>query len=553
MFRNHPKGLFVLLFSNMGERFGYYTMMAILALFLQDHFGWDETHTSLVLGFFMMGSYILVILGGLIADTLLGYGRSVIVGTLIMIAGYALMAQPVGTSPVPVYIALTVISIGVGLFKGNLVVLIGNLYEKADRSSLRDNAFNIFYMGINVGAMFAPFAATGIKDYIMRSNGLTYDPAIPRIAHDVLNGAIVTPDNLEKIKVYAGSMENINSFAQHYIDILSRGYHWGFGIASIAIVISLIVFFVFRKHYKEADYRHSERIKTGEAEELSVKETRSRLLALGLVFMIVIFFWVAFQQNGTTLTFFAKNYTNLSVGRFTYLLFSVENLLTIFTLIIGIILIFSKNIKKYWKYIGGSLSLISLLYLIFRLLTSPGETQIFPELFQTFNPMFVVWLTPLLIGFFHYLRKKGQEPTTPAKIGIGMFVAAIAYGIMVFASLGLPSVNSIGSNVVSHTLAVTPYWLISSYFTITIAELCLSPMGLSFVSKVAPPKLKGAMQGGWNVALAIGNFLAGYVGRFYQNWELWQFFLMLVVMSVILGVVMFSLLNIINKASGIKH
>jgi POT family proton-dependent oligopeptide transporter len=549
MFKNHPKGLYVLFLSNMGERFGYYTMFAILALYLQDHFGWDETHVSSVYGWFMMGSYISAILGGLLADMLLGYGRTVLAGIVIMTTGYLMIAQPIGASPYPVYAGLIVLSLGVGLFKGNLVVLVGNLYEKPSLNHLRDIAFNIYYMGINIGAMFAPFAATGIKDYILHSHGFTYNSAIPHIAHDLIAGNSITVQNLERIKIFAGQTVDLIEFSHKYLDVLSRSYNWGFAIAGLAMLFSLIIFIAFRKYYKEADYRHKEKIKTGEVKELSKKETNNRMMALGLVFLIVIFFWVSFQQNGSTLTFFAKNYTNLKVGRFTYLLFDVFNLLAIFALLIGLILIFNKKLDKKWKYAGAILLVVAIVFLSYRLNSIKSEMTIYPELFQTFNPIFVVWLTPLVIGIFQYYGKKGLEPSTPAKIGIGMILAAFSFGIMIFASIGLPSVHSIGSNAVAESLAVSPYWLISNYFTISIAELYLSPMGLSFVSKVAPPKLRGSMQAGWMAAIAIGNFLAGYVGRFYQHWELWQFFMMLVAMSFISAGIMFALLKIINRAS----
>ena len=163
--------------------------------------------------------------------------------------------------------------------------------------------------------------------------------------------------------------------------------------------------------------------------------------------------------------------------------------------------------------------------------------------------MFVVWLTPVMIGYFAYLAKRSKEPTAPAKIGIGMLITAAAYVIMIGASTMLPSVSSLGGNAVDSALAVSPYFLIGTYFTLTIAELFLSPMGLSFVAKVSPPKMRGLMQGGWLAATAIGNYAAGYVGRFYQSWELWQFFLLLVVLAAVSGFIMFSILKIVNRAS----
>ncbi|MGE4569255.1 MAG: hypothetical protein AB7C90_08770 [Bacteroidales bacterium] len=163
--------------------------------------------------------------------------------------------------------------------------------------------------------------------------------------------------------------------------------------------------------------------------------------------------------------------------------------------------------------------------------------------------MFVVFLTPVVVGYFSWLNKKGKEPSAPKKIGIGMTITTMAFGLMLYASIGLPGVQSLSGSVVDASLAVSPYWLISTYFALTVAELCLSPMGLSFVSKVAPPKLRGTMQAGWLCATAIGNYLAGFVGRFYMNWELWQFFLLLILVAAISALIMFSIMKIIRRAS----
>jgi proton-dependent oligopeptide transporter, POT family len=550
MFKGHPKGLFVLFFSNMGERFGYYTMLAIFTLFLQDHFGWDETQASGLYGLFLAGIYIFPLLGGVIADTWLGYGKTVTIGIIVMGIGYALLART-GADPVPMYIALGVIALGVGLFKGNLVVIVGNLYENSTVSHLRDAAFNIFYMGINIGAMFAPHVARYLKNLMLTNAGLTYDSGIPKIAHDLLAGVSITPEHMQKLQTAAGSADPsvIQQYAHKYIDVISNGYTWGFAAAGFSMVISIIIFIAFRKYYKEGDYLHKNKIKTGEVAELTPKQVKDRIVALLLVFLIVIFFWMAFHQNGSTLTFFAKNYTNLTAGKFTFLLFSIPNLLALFSVILGVISMVNKQTKMTTKAIGGAFVLAGLGILIYNLRKMTNMNQIDPELFQAFNPMFVVFLTPVIVGFFAWLHNKNTEPSAPSKIGIGMVITAAGYMIMLYASYGLPSVGALSGNTVDAGLSVSPYWLISTYFTLTIAELFLSPMGLSFVSKVAPPKLRGTMQAGWLGATAIGNYLAGFIGRFYKNWELWQFFLLVVLVAIISAVIMFSIMHIIKRAA----
>lgn len=550
MFKGHPKGLYVLFFSNMGERFGYYTMLAIFTLFLQDHFGWDATQASWLYGTFLAAIYFAPLLGGIIADAWLGYGKTCTLGIIIMGIGYALLSQT-GASPAPMYVALGVIALGVGLFKGNLVVIVGNLYENSKIGHLRDAAFNIFYMGINIGAMFAPHIARFLKNLMMERSGFTYDSAIPKIANDLIAGHTVTAENLGKIQTMAGTTDSASlvQFAHHYVSALSHGYNWGFAAAGVSMLISILIFLAFRKYYKEGDYLQKDKIKTGDAVELTPKQTKDRVIALLLVFVIVIFFWMAFHQNGSTLTFFAKNYTNLVANKFTFLLFSIPNLLAIFSVILGMVAVINKETNLKFKLAGGAFVLAGLAVLGYNLSNMGDSNMISPELFQSFNPMFVVFLTPVVVAFFLWLHNKNTEPSAPSKIGIGMVITAIGFSIMLYASYGLPSVNELGGNTVSHGLAVSPYWLISTYFTLTIAELFLSPMGLSFVSKVAPPKLRGTMQAGWLSATAVGNYLAGYIGRFYENWQLWQFFLLLVVVALVSASIMFSIMHIIKRAS----
>jgi len=551
MFKGHPKGLYVLFFSNMGERFGYYTMLAIFTLFLQDHFGWDETQAYNLYGIFLAGIYFAPLFGGIVADKWLGYGKTVSLGIIVMAIGYALLAMPVEQDPMPVYIALGVISLGVGFFKGNLVVILGNLYESDGRKKMHDAAFNIFYMGINIGAMFAPHLARAIKNYIMESNNFTYEAAIPKIANNIKAGIEVGAEQMNIIQnsASASGFTDIKLFATQYLDTLSQGYHWGFGFAVISLIISIGIFLAFRGTYKEADYRQKDKVQDADFVELTPKQVKDRVLALVLVFIIVIFFWMAFHQNGSALTGFAKNYTNLHVSKYTYLLFSIPTLLAIFASILGLFAIINKSSKTKFKAIGGGFLVAGLGYIGYTLNALPDTIRIDPELFQSFNPMFVVWLTPVMVGFFAYLAKRSKEPSAPTKIGIGMMITAFAYVIMLVSSLGLPGVSTLGGNTVDAGLAISPYWLISTYFTLTIAELFLSPMGLSFVAKVAPPKLRGLMQGGWLAATAVGNYAAGYVGRFYQHWELWQFFVLLAGLAALSGFIMFSILKIVNRAS----
>ncbi len=482
MFKNHPKGLAVLFFTEMWERFGFYTMLAIFVLYLQENFGWDAATTTNVYGIFLAFVYFMPIFGGWVADNLLGYGKTITIGAIIMAIGYALMAVPTH-SEIQLYIALGIIAFGNGLFKANISVLVGNLYSHADGST-KDAGYNIFYMGINIGAFYAPQAAAGIKNFMMSNFGVT----------------------------------------------LAEGYNAGFALAAFGMIISLLIFNIFKKYYKDADYQ-SKHVENSEKDlQLPKEQEKERVIALITVFAIVIFFWMSFHQNGAALTLFAKSYTNLVVGKLTYLLFDIIGLHGILALLLGAGFFFSKSTKGKAKIYSLVAMIIGILIIVLKLAETGDKNVISPEQFQSFNPMFIILLTPVIVGYFKFLHSKGKEPSSPGKIGIGMVLTAVTYGIMIIASIGLPAVHSLGNG--TSPILVSPYWLIISYLVITLAELHLSPMGLSFVSKVAPPKMKGLMMGMWFGATAVGTYLAGFVGRFYQDWELWQFFLLLVITSL---------------------
>jgi len=482
----------------MWERFGYYTMLAIFVYYLQENFGWDQATVTNVYGIFLAGVYFTPILGGWIADNYLGYGRTIVLGAIVVGIGYAMMAIPTDQS-ILVFAALFVVAIGNGLFKANISVLVGNLYGHSDKS-LKDAGYNIFYMGINVGAFYAPFAAAGIKNFFMDSFGTT----------------------------------------------LAQGYNAAFGVASIGMVISLLIFTFFKKHYKLADYQSKNETNNEKDLVLTPKQEKDRVIALLIVFGIVIFFWMAFHQNGAALSLFARDYTHQIVGKFTFLLFDVIALHSILFIILGASASLKKSSGPKGKIVGAVFAVIGLIVLIYKINTMPETGTISPEQFQAFNPMFIVLMTPVIVGMFLWLSNRGKEPSSPAKIGIGMLITAMAYVVMVVASIGLAPVHSL--NGATSAVTVSPFYLISTYFMLTIAELHLSPMGLSFVSKVAPPKMKGLLMGGWFGATAVGNYLAGFVGRFYQEWELWQFFLILIICASLAALMLLAVLKKLKKA-----
>ncbi len=552
MLKNHPKGLLVAFFANMGERFGYYTMLSIFVLYLQAKFGYSSTEAGAIYGGFLFGIYFLPLLGGIVADHYLGYGKTIVLGTIVMFIGYVMLSMP-GTGLGMVIASLAVISLGTGFFKGNLQALVGNLYDDPKYDKYRDVAFNIFYMGINIGAFFAPSAAEAMSNWLLNKHGLTYNPKIPALAHKFLDGQLQdTTEYLALAKAQLGeSFTNLTEFSKLYIETLSKSYNAGFAVAAVSMVVSFLIFIGFRKYYKHADMTEKEKAASEEHKdqvvELTPEQTKDRLVALGLVFFVVMFFWMSFHQNGFTMTIFARDYTYSKVSPSTFVLFDLNSLLPILGALVGVVFLVKKEFSGLWKTAGGVL-IVGGAFLAYRTISGYDDTMsITPQLFQHFNPIFIVFLTPVIVGFFSWLRNKDKEPSAPKKIGIGMLITAIGFGIMMLASFGLKSPHTLAGSV-SDTL-ISPYWLISTYFTLTIAELFLSPMGISFVSKVSPPKYKGIMQGGWLAATAIGNLMAGLIGYFWSHWEMWQFFMLLVILCLLSATFIFLVMKKLEKAA----
>lgn len=318
MFKNQPKGLFALALANTGERFGYYTMLAIFMLFLQAKFGWEQSTASQVYSIFLAAVYFMPVVGGWLADKI-GFGKCVVTGICVMFIGYLVLAVPTAANGFGVTVmlaALLLIAVGTGLFKGNLQVLVGNLYDDPRYASKRDSAFSLFYMAINIGSMFAPAAATAITNKFLAKAGLIYKAAIPALAHQQMAGTI-TPEGAEQLNGLMAMMPDANAagmgldqFCPYYIDKLSASYNMGFAVACISLVVSIAIYFATKSWFKHADV-NAKQAKTsgGNYVELTPKQTKERIVALCLVFAVVIFFWMAFHQNGQSLTWFARDYT----------------------------------------------------------------------------------------------------------------------------------------------------------------------------------------------------------------------------------------------------
>jgi POT family proton-dependent oligopeptide transporter len=602
MLKNHPKGLLVAFFANMGERFGFYTMMAILVLFLQAKYGLPAEKAGDIYSWFYFSIYALALVGGILADSTRKYKTVILLGIIVMFGGYLLMAIP-GMPLIFTIIALFTIAFGNGLFKGNLQAVVGQMYDDPKYSKLRDSAFMIFYMGINVGAFFAPFAATAMRNWWLKVNGFSHDGALPSLCHQFINGTLKDTTQFKQLADAAnltGPITDMSAFAHKYLEVFSKGYNYAFGIAAGAMVISLLVYLIFKNHLpnKEKAVKDSgseipfkpeplltafgallvtglifsfilsyatgspfgKVVANGMAFGLfggfvtwmlmsAKKEEFSRISSLILVFIVVIFFWMSFHQNGLTLTLYARDYTAKQVGSFTYLFFTLPSLLAVIGSIAGLVILIRRKSNLIGRVIGGALFVAAFIIAYFSVTKANVMNDISPEIFQAYNPLFIVALTFPVIGVFAWMNKKNIEPSTPKKIGIGMVIAAIGFMLVLVSSVHLPSPVSLHGASATAAERVSPYWLMNSYLILTIAELFLSPMGLSFVSKVAPSRFQGLMQGGWLLATAIGNKLLFVGTLLWDRVELWQLWLVFIVCCLISAAFIFSILKKLENAS----
>lgn len=502
MFEGQPRGLWALALANTGERFGYYTMLAVFILFLQANFGWSSSTAGLVYSTFLMLVYFLPLFGGIAADVW-GYSKMVTIGIFVMFAGYALLSIPLGATPLAIGAmgaALLLVSLGTGLFKGNLQVMVGDLYNDPQYSAKRDSGFSLFYMLINVGALFAPTAAIKIMEWSQQSLGVSEEDS----------------------------------------------YHFAFAVACVSLIVSICIYYGFKSTFQQVlNVKKSDgaKVQSSNEQELSKSETIERIVCLVLVYAVVIFFWMAFHQNGATLTFFARDYVATSATGVTAMAFDVTNLLLCIVIVYGLFGIFqSKSVSH--KGIWGAVIAASVAFLGYKYLHTE-EVSVSAPIFQQFNPCFVVALTPVSIALFGWLAKKGKEPKAPVKIGLGMLVAALAYLLMTIMSVGLPAPNAESPE---HLADVSPNILVSTYLILTFAELLLSPIGIAFVTKVAPPKFKGMMMGGWFVATALGNFLVS-IPTILWGMDLYVVWGTLMCICLVAALFIFSIIKKLNRVA----
>ena len=502
-YKGQPKGLWTLALANTGERFGYYTMLAVFVLFLHDNFGFDSGWASETFSNFLFVVYLLPLFGGMLADKY-GYSKMVVLGILIMFVGYLILSAPMGgnnTALVVMVVGLLLVSLGTGLFKGNLQVMVGDLYNAPEFADKRDSGFSLFYMAINIGALFAPTAAIKIMDWAQDSLGYCK----------------------------------------------ADSYHFAFAVACVSVIGSILVYYLGKRTFAHVTGTTQKVVATSvdtQKAEIPVEnDTKERIVCLCLVFAVVLFFWMAFHQNGLTLTWFADEYTATTSTGIESMMFDVRNLLAVIFIVYGLFGIFQS--KGLARVLAGIMIVAGAAFLYNMIPGAGVETQISAPIFQHFNPCFVVILTPVSVAFFGWLASKGKEPKAPVKIGLGMLVAAAAYLLLALDSTGLPAADPVNH---IHQANVAPTLLVRTYLILTFAELLLSPIGISFVTKVSPVKYKGMMMGGWFVATAIGNKLVGIPGHMW-GMDLTIVWGTLMCICLVAALFIFSIIKKLNKVA----
>ncbi|TMI95212.1 MAG: peptide MFS transporter [Bacteroidetes bacterium] len=540
----HPKALYILFFTEMWERFAYYLMVGILLLYMIDTKtggkGFDQRVGADIVGSFIALVYLTPFIGGLIADRYFGYTKSIFLGGSLMAAGYLCLSLPGNTA---MFISLSMIIVGNGFFKPNISTLLGIIYNREDLRPLKDNAYNIFYMGINIGAFVCNFVAA----YLRNKYGWGYAFAAAGVG--LIIGLIILGSSLKNKEIKGA---DVKKPIQPEDMPLSKIFSYVFLPAIIAAVIGWFVptkilgssimgsqandAFIFACLPIIAFYV-----------SLWVKakgQDKKGIGALLFIFAIAIAFWTIYNQNSTGLTLWAEKHTDRvaspTTAKITGAIFPMQRVTDTLRLVnkqdqymrdakdengqivkeMGPDPYFVNVPKEQWPN-GQEVKLTN------------------TELFQSINPLFIVVLTLIFVPFFSWLRSKGKEPTTASKFGMAMFISGLSALVMVFAIMSVPSI---------YTHKASPIWLWLTYFVFTISEIFLSPMGLSFVSKLAPARLTALMMGGWFRSTSISGKVAGVMTGFWDDFtDKKMFFLILVVAAFIGGILIYARIKSLNE------
>jgi len=543
MFKKHPKALPFLFFSEMWERFGYYLMIGIFTLYLKDvkeGFAMTEAESADLYGTFIALVFLTPFLGGLLADRYLGYRRSIIAGGLMMGAGYCLMSVHSLTT---LYLSMTLVIIGNGFFKPNISTLLGNVYTTPQYEKQKDDGYNIFYMGINIGAFICNFFGAALY------NTLGWGAAFIAAGIGMFIGVIIFLIGTRHYKAYdikKGVSENDMSMTRIVMLILVPsmvagiigwfipGSLVGSDSTDAFIFACIPVIYFYASLYFRAK-----------------PEEKRPIAALLAIFAVVVLFWAVFKQNGSALNTWADRYTDREVSGVGKKIFETFNLSQPIAYKKDSVALYDEQFRLQKK--DGQVIKEYNYPAYFRNIpaedrpTDGNEVSLWAtNLSQSINPGWVIILTPLIVAFFAWRRRKNKEPSTATKIAFGLLISALSALVMVCA---VYAANNGGEKA-------SVLWLISSYGVITIGELLLSPMGLSIVSKLSPVRITSLMMGGWFVSTSIGNKLSGVLATMWDNYSnKANYFLLNFVLLLFAAIMCFAMLKWLNgimKEKGVK-
>ncbi|WP_452225112.1 peptide MFS transporter [Lacinutrix chionoecetis] len=498
----HPSGLFVLFFTEMWERFSYYGMRAILVLFLTSAiidggWAWSREDALGLYGTYTMLVYFSPIIGGFLADKFLGYRRAVAIGALIMTLGHAAMALD---TPWSLYLGIGLLVAGNGLFKPNITSIINGVYVNAQDK--KDGAFTIFYMGVNAGAFLGILLCGYIGETV--------------------------------------------------------GWHYGFGLAGIFMFLGMIQFWLAQKIFGKIGLSPSETvdyvdaIPNGDEEEIKAevvpaKVQRDRYIVVGILAFFTIFFWAAFEQAGGSMTIFAADYTDrVLIGNSANIFRIANTLLTVVPLVIITYVLFQLFRITFSKYKVSNLALGLSFTIIWAIVIwmlknqfTQESTEIPASWFGILNSFYIIAFAPLVSKIW----ESKYNPSATVKFGIGLILLGLGFGILAYGSASIPQG--------AQTASVSIIWLILAYLLHTLGELSLSPVGLSYVSKLVPAAKIGLMFGLWYIAIGLGNKAAGSMGGMIDSitaeYDMSTFFLIFTIVPILAGLILIGLTPIVKK------
>ncbi len=534
----HPKALPYLFFTEMWERFGYYLILGIFVLYLTDvdkgGFGFDRATASDIYGTFIAFVYLTPFIGGYLADFKLGYIKAIFIGGALMGLGYMGLAFH---EKWIFYTSLGLICVGNGFFKPNISALLGKLYDNPDYKANKDTGYNLFYMGINIGAFICNFFAAYLRNsigwgaaFMAAGIGMFLGLIVFAIGLKYYNYSEIKETEQAQKKSEFGKVVSqvlLPALVAGSIGWLLPGNYFGSDSTDAFLLAAIPVCAFYYRLYKE-----------------SVGEDRKLIGALLSIFAVSIIFWAVFKQNGTALTTWAQYYTDRKVPA------TAEPFLKTIKLVeedvYAMDSVTAYN-EKYQVIKGEDSKPLKVVDIPVYFKNIPKEqlpaegtkwSLLNTEIFQSINPFFVIILTPLLVLFFAGMRRRKSEPGTPTKMAWGLFISGCSTLVMVAACYW--SING--------SMKVSPWWLMGTYGVITIGELLLSPMGLSLVSKISPKPLTGLMMGGWFLATSLGNKLSGILSTLWDKYDdKANFFWVNFVLLMIATGIMLSLLKRSNS------